>query len=134
MPESQDHSAGGKRNKRRLFLAVAAASALLAICWMVLMVAPMEGEYTGPLLDAVSREATFVLKDGHAFVRLEDDLTLFGNYSKTKEGRKLYEGESTNGYCWVINRNLIGFDLVCSTNADIRYHFNRSWVPRNPFE
>jgi len=117
---------GAKAKKKPTLLLGVALGIVLVIGGIVLalLIAPLDGKYSGRILDSLSGDAVFVLKHGDAFIGGPDgELIPYGHYSKTQVGWRLIETGNTND--WVIDRNLRGFDLISSTNGGVRYRFTK---------
>jgi hypothetical protein len=112
-----------KSSRFKFLLPIGILTLLLAVggilkVWLV----PIDGKYSGEVLDALSTDSRLLMKQGNAFISRPDGKSvLYGHYSKTETGWKLTEIGHSN--VWKIERNLTGLVLISPTNSEIRYRF-----------
>ncbi len=114
-----------KKSFARILVSLFAIIASLAIFW-VYFIRPIEGNYYGHFIDALSSDSVFLLKNGTVYIKpIDHPPILFGQYSN--QGHVWFLREGTN-QVWILKQNVFGFEMICATNQGIRYNVVRTWL------
>ena len=100
---------------------------LILVAWSVFL-KPIEGKYSGPLLNVFGGGTKLVLSNGIAYLKLnESDTTLF-QFGEYKEEGDTFILMSAGNQKWIIQKGLFGFEMIDATNKTNHYKFLRSWL------